>query len=558
MRTVVNEAVANLPVQQPGTTGRVAGFFWMQGESDAWAGRTTAQYQADLTNLISRVRADFGDPNLPFVFGLIYPAEDTAAVRQAQMNVAATVPHTFLFNTDSLPRVNVHFDTQGTVDLGIGFGKGYLSIVPRSAAAAMLLGLAGAVAVCCGWRKPLRIGVAAGLFGAVLFFAPQVTHAAEPGTECVRQGVTLYVSKLGDNTDGRTWHTAFRTIQAALSAVPDDRGGHCIAIRPDTYPEANLFPAHKGAAGAYNRLIGDVDGSLGSGAAGWVVIDSSCPGVAVRRGDRDGWFTIVKSELPETGFKCVDWYVTLRCDGDMSSIVWDRWNLRHLYATGSDGGIGFDMARGKDLGAEFSAIVEDCVGIGRFAGAYAAGHVGRKGEPVIFRRSYFMNLDWWGDAGGAYVRAQHAAMPDDPDAVFEDCTLVGPDNALQVAYPGCAKYTRVALKNCRLVTLNFSQPHGMPSSGIISCDTDAKFVHVDLEDCSLMGYTVFGKSTTAVNKVEGTGTGLVSYAIKGRVQAYVQFEQPVPEGMERLGLWPVKLFESIQPPSAGGPPKVVP
>jgi len=27
-------------------------------------------------------------------------------------------------------------------------------------------------------------------------------------------------------------------------------------------------------------------------------------------------------------------------------------------------------------------------------------------------------------------------MPATPDAVFEDCTIVGPDNALQVGYPG--------------------------------------------------------------------------------------------------------------------------
>jgi len=42
----------------------------------------------------------------------------------------------------------------------------------------------------------------------------------------------LYVSKLGDDTDGRSWATAFRTVQQALSAVPDDGGGHTIAVRP--------------------------------------------------------------------------------------------------------------------------------------------------------------------------------------------------------------------------------------------------------------------------------------------------------------------------------------
>jgi hypothetical protein len=92
---------------------------------------------------------------------------------------------------------------------------------------------------------------------------------------------TIYVSKLGDDSDGTTWAKAFRSIQKALLAVPD-QGGHRVIVRPDTYVEANLYPAHEGAPGAYNTLAGDFDGQLGSGAVGWVVIDSSCPGVGVR------------------------------------------------------------------------------------------------------------------------------------------------------------------------------------------------------------------------------------------------------------------------------------
>ena len=62
----VNQSLVDLETQL-GHTGFVAGFFWMQGESDA--GRS--DYAANLTNLIASVRADFGDPNLPFVFGQI-------------------------------------------------------------------------------------------------------------------------------------------------------------------------------------------------------------------------------------------------------------------------------------------------------------------------------------------------------------------------------------------------------------------------------------------------------------------------------------------------------
>lgn len=355
-----------------------------------------------------------------------------------------------------------------------------------------------------------------------------------------RQGATLYVSKQGENSDGSSWAKAFHTIQAALLAVPDDGGGHRVIIRPDTYAEANLYPAHKGAPGAYNLLVGDADGRWGSGATGWVVIDTSCPGVAVRMDPaRQGAFKIVESTLPETGLKSVDWWGPWRCDPYFSGVAWDRWIYRNLYATGSEGGIGWDMTCAK--GAEFSAVVEDCVGIGRFAGAAVMAHTARKDEPVLFRRCYFLNLDWWGDAGGVYVRGESHAMPDWPHATFDDCTIVGPDNALQAGYPGVDDlYTRVKFKDCRLIVLNFSQPRGTPSSGIICCGCqDGRQLHVDFEDSTLMGYQVFG-----------TRRGAVSFTTQGTVSAYVQYEQSVPAGFQPRGLWPLAVFDALQPPPA--------
>jgi len=281
--------------------------------------------------------------------------------------------------------------------------------------------------------------------------APEFSH---------RQGLTLYVSKLGDNSDGRSWRTAFRTIQAALSAVPEDLGGHRVVIRPDTYAEANLDSKHKGAAGAYNTIEGDWDGTLGSGARGWVIIDSGAPRVVVRTNPKASTGNPTFQALPdgdpdkETGLKSVDWWGPWRCDPSYSAAGWDRWVFRRLYCTGSEGGLGWDMT--CEAGVAFSAVVEDCVGLGRFAGACVMAHVGRPGEPVLFRRSYFMCLDVWGDAGAVYVRAHNKTMPATPDAVFEDCTLVGMDNALQVGYPGFEGYTRVLFKNSRLVVLNCS------------------------------------------------------------------------------------------------------
>jgi hypothetical protein len=377
---------------------------------------------------------------------------------------------------------------------------------------------------------------------------PVVARAADESTKppSPRPGLLFHVSPLGDNSDGRSWSTAFHTIQAALNAVPDDRGGHRILVRPGTYAEANLDSKHKGAAGAYNVLEGDWDGSLGSGAKGWVVIDSGAPRVVVRTNPKaatgNPTFMILTNGNPEaeTGLKSVDWWGPWRCDPAYSAAGWDRWIFRRLYCTGSEGGLGWDMT--CQTGTEFSAIVEDCVGLGRFAGACVMGQVGRPGEPVLFRRSYFMCLDVWGDAGAVYVRAHNRTMPATPDAVFEDCTLIGPDNALQVGYPKFEGYTRVSFKNCRLIVMNFSQPHGTPATGAVYSDLAGKFLHVDFEDCTVMGYKVLG----------ARDDDLFSYSTRGTNRAYVQYRQPVPKGFERLRFWPVEAFNELLPPRFQG------
>ncbi len=345
--------------------------------------------------------------------------------------------------------------------------------------------------------------------------------------QAARQGVTLHVSKLGDDSDGRSWKTAFRTIQKALDAVPDDQGGHRILVRPDTYMEANLAPAHKGAAGAYNSLVGDFDGRLGSGARGWVVIDS---------GDA------------EKGFKSWDWWSTIRASDKFwpggnnketfSSIVWDRWNLRHLYTAGGDAGLFWDLTNRSGEG--FTVIVEDCVGTGRAFGGGLAYPIVRAGEPSVFRRCYFLALDWVGDTAAVLMGGFEKTMPAQPHAVFEDCTLVHPDNAVALSYASdCA---RARLVNCRLIVLNFTQPEmGGKSTGILCTENHKPTgrLHVDLEDCTLAGYSLF---------TPGEAAKALSYTTKGSVKAYVQFRQTVPKGFERVGLWPVELFAQMAPP----------
>ena len=366
--------------------------------------------------------------------------------------------------------------------------------------------------------------VACPLFGIVLAAALSSGAAAN---DPAAKPLTLYVSKLGDHTDGSTWPKAFRTIQAALSAVPDDRGGHKIVVRPDTYVEANLAPAHEGASGAYNALIGDADGSLGSGAKGWVVIDS---------GD------------PEKGFKSWDWWGSIRSSDKhwphgnnqetFSSIVWDRWTLRNLYAAGGDAGFFFDLT--DKSGEGFTVVVEDCVGTGRAFGGGVVYPTVRQNEPSIFRRCYFLALDWVGDTAAVLVGGREKSMPEHPHAVFEDCTLVHTDNAVAVSYASdCA---RVKFIGCRMIVLNFTQPEmGGQSTGILCTQGHSPTgrLHVDLEDCILAGYCVL---------TPGPDSKAVSYTTKGKVQAYVQFKQPMPAGFERLGRWPIELFSQMAPP----------
>ncbi len=383
------------------------------------------------------------------------------------------------------------------------------------------------------------ISVAIGCLQMTALFAAAWDPAAADFSG--HRGKTIYVSKQGDNSDGSSWQKAFHTIQAGLLAVPDDQGGHQVIVRPDRYEEANLYAAFRGAKGSYNLLVGDCDGRLGSGATGWVVIDSDCPGVAVRtdpsKPTGNPTWKIIESDLPETGLKCVDWWGPFKCEPEYSGSIWDRWIYRNLYVCGSEGGPGWDLT--CDKGVEFSAVVENCVGTGRFAGGAVMAHAPRKDEPVLFRNCYLANFDWWGDAGGVYIRGESKTMPEAPHAAFENCTIVSPDNALQAGFPGVDDLcTRVKFKGCRLIVLNFSQPHGTPSSGILCCGCkDASQLHVDLEDTEMMGYKVFG-----------TREGNVSYTVKGKVSAYVQFQQPVPEGFERTRVWPIELYSRIAPP----------
>lgn len=127
----VDNALAALALAYSDRTVYVAGFFWMQGEADAvnFPDGIALAYEANLTHFIERVRADFGDPDLPFVLGQILGGHHEAGiVRAAQASVAAQVPNVRLVLTDDLPhetRQGLHFTSAGIYTLGERFGTAF-------------------------------------------------------------------------------------------------------------------------------------------------------------------------------------------------------------------------------------------------------------------------------------------------------------------------------------------------------------------------------------------------------------------------------------------------
>lgn len=130
-------AVGRLPA---GPAPEVGAVLWMQGERDAKFDEAAGSYYENLAGLIAAFRRDLGDPELPFLLGLInpppggFPFHET--VRAAQRRAAREIPHVHLVETDGLSKRgdDLHYDTRGALELGRRFAASYLSL--RQAAAA--------------------------------------------------------------------------------------------------------------------------------------------------------------------------------------------------------------------------------------------------------------------------------------------------------------------------------------------------------------------------------------------------------------------------------------
>jgi hypothetical protein len=114
----------------PGAPVRAA--FCMQGERDASYQEAADAYKANFAKLIAAVRRDASNEKLPFVFGRIRSNKLRAIVRKAQEETAKEVPGVAMVNTDDLqPTNNIHWGTQGQLELGRRFAAACLDLTSR-------------------------------------------------------------------------------------------------------------------------------------------------------------------------------------------------------------------------------------------------------------------------------------------------------------------------------------------------------------------------------------------------------------------------------------------
>lgn len=130
MRSLLSNALAALPVET-GCTGRLAGVFWTQGESDALDGPdASAAYGSNLLMLVTTLRRELQSPRLPFVYGRILPEwPNSDGVRAGQEALTNQLGDVFMANADDLWTPTRHYDNAGTMTLGDRYGDGFAYIL---------------------------------------------------------------------------------------------------------------------------------------------------------------------------------------------------------------------------------------------------------------------------------------------------------------------------------------------------------------------------------------------------------------------------------------------
>lgn len=149
---------AHQALADAGPDSYIAGFFWLQGETDAKTLDTAQSYATKLTDLITLLRADLGIVDLPTFIGRITTKtySYTDVVRQAQADVCSSVANTYLVDLDAaaMRSDGMHYTDQGYLDIGTWYADAYVTTLaqPTPVPASAFL-LAPALGLLGLWRR---------------------------------------------------------------------------------------------------------------------------------------------------------------------------------------------------------------------------------------------------------------------------------------------------------------------------------------------------------------------------------------------------------------------
>lgn len=126
-----------------GHTVNIAGFAWVQGESDAFNEAMANAYAANLTNFIEHLRADLGVADLPFVFSQIHPDIDgpyVDIVRAQQALAASSISGVTMIDASDLTirtTDQIHYVNTSKIELGYRLGN---AMVPEPSSLIVAMG----------------------------------------------------------------------------------------------------------------------------------------------------------------------------------------------------------------------------------------------------------------------------------------------------------------------------------------------------------------------------------------------------------------------------------
>lgn len=131
--STVNAALGDITAA--GATYQLKGTVWVQGEADAGNATNAGNYQANLTDLISRIRNDvFAGEAAPFVISRLSDNQyssvtgNVGTVRTAQQQTAASLVNVEWVDADDASFSTysngiIHFDANGVINLGNALGQ---------------------------------------------------------------------------------------------------------------------------------------------------------------------------------------------------------------------------------------------------------------------------------------------------------------------------------------------------------------------------------------------------------------------------------------------------